>query len=42
MSIGSILGWIAVILVILWVAKHPETAAGDIHGVGRFLSSVAS
>jgi hypothetical protein len=40
--IWTILSWAAVILVVLWIAKHPETASNDIHGIGKFLSGVAS
>jgi hypothetical protein len=41
MSIGSIVGWVIVVLVVLWIIHNPAQAAADIHGIFAFGSDVS-
>ena len=41
MNAKSILGWLALALVIWWVIEQPTSAAHVVHNIGTFLSSAA-
>jgi hypothetical protein len=40
-NLRSIVGWLALALVIWWVIEEPASAAHVVHNIGAFLSSAA-
>lgn len=41
MNLKTIIGWLALALVIWWVIEAPTSAAHVMHNIGAFLSSAA-
>lgn len=42
MKLSTVIGWIVVILLVLWVIHHPQQASTDVHNFGAALNSLVS
>lgn len=41
MNLKSLLGWLALVFVVLWIILQPSGAAHVVHNIGTFLTSTA-